>query len=287
MRRLFFILIAVVSLLSSCEQMRSTWHRHDRIAKVGGDILYESDIINLLPQGISPQDSAAIVEQYIRSWALSRLMLKKAKEELPKSEKDVSRQVEEFRNNLLDFRYEKYYLESRLDTVVTEAEKQAYYSEHINNYILPYPIVRGRIVSLLTKSPFCDMIRNSFTVEDPNEVASLEEFCYVSAEKYTDFDKKWVSISTMAGEIPGLSVENLEKELLYRRAFIHEEGGTSYFVYILDKVNANEVSPYEYNSDRISETIISKRKQELLNELERDLLNDALTTKTLKLYDTK
>ena len=47
---------------------------------------------------------------------------------------------------------------------------------------------------------------------------------------------------------------------------------------------AGEVSPFEYNVARIRETILGKRKQELLSKLEQDLLEDAHINGTLKIY---
>ena len=286
MKRALATLLLLVLALTSCEQMRSTWHRHDRIARIGGEILYESDINALLPPGSTPEDSTAFVQQYINTWALSRLLLLKAKDELPKAEKDVSAQVEEFRSNLLGYRYEKFYIESRLDTVVSESEMMDYYEQHKESYVLKYAIFKGRVVTILTKSPYYDMFKNSYLATKPADVKSLEELCYASAEKYTDFEKQWVPLSALAGEI------NMDEGLCKSKfqGGTHseiEDGGTTYFVYIEDMIPSGNVSPFEFNREHIRETIISKRKQNLLSTLERDLLEDARIDNTLKLYDKK
>lgn len=287
MKRLAVILLLCVLALSSCEKMRSTWHRHDRLAKVGSEILYESDLRELLPAGTSSEDSTEIVNQYVRSWALAKLMQMKAKEELPKSERDFTKQIEEFTNNLLEFKYEKYYLESRLDTTVTEEERRLYYEDHVNSFVFPYSVVKGRVIVMLTKSPYYDMIKTCFACTERQDVATLEELCHTSAEKYTDFNRQWVNVSVMAGEVAGMGADDLEALIASRNSVIHEINGTSYFIFVEDRTVPNEVSPYEYNRDRITETIISKRKQELLLQLERDLLNDAKITNKMKLYDKK
>ena len=59
---------------------------------------------------------------------------------------------------------------------------------------------------------------------------------------------------------------------------------SNYLIFIEEKVDAGEVSPFEYNVARIRETILGKRKQELLSKLEQDLLEDAHINGTLKIY---
>ena len=286
MKRPLLLLLTLLLTLTSCEQMRSTWHRHDRIARIKGEVLYESDVKALLPPGSSPEDSAAFVSQYVNTWALSRLLLIKAKDELPKSEKDVAQQVEEFRNNLLGYRYEKYFIESRLDTTVSQAQMEEYYEAHSQSYVLSQPIFKGRAITLLTKSPYYDAIKTSFRASEPTDIRALEELCYASAEKYTDFENQWVPLSALAKEI-NMDYEQCVTRFASGNSQEIEESGTTYFVFIEDMRAAGELSPFEYNRNHIRETIISKRKQDLLNTLERDLLEDARLTNTLKLYDKK
>lgn len=284
-RILFFLTMFLV--LSSCEQFRSSWHRHDpRIAKVGSDVLYESDLKNLIPQGTSSEDSAVMVEQYVRSWALGKLMLRKAEEELPKNEKDVSEQMEQYRKDLLGFRYEKYYIEEKIDTEVSEEEMQAYYEENERSFVFPYSVVKARVITVLTKSPYFDMIKNTYMVTDRSGVEELEEVCYTSAEKYNDFGGAWVPASALAKELR-MDVELCESQMVNSRSIVREDGIYTLLAFIESRVGPNQVSPFEYNRERISESIISKRKQELLNTLERDLLIEAKDTKTLKIYDNE
>lgn len=287
MKRTVIVLFSMVLLLSSCEQFRTSFHHHDRrIARVGMDVLYESDIAGLIPQGISSEDSAAMVDQYARSWALGKLLLRKAEDELPKSEKDISDQLEEYKKSLLGFRYEKYYIEERLDTTVLEPEMRAYYEEHQNSFVSQYSIVKGRVVTILTKSPYYDVFKKSYTATEQSDVNDLVELSYSSAEKYNDFDGGWISVTTLAKELR-MDVDACEAMVALHKTVEKENGVYTQFVFIEDKVAPGEVSPFEFNRDRIRETIISKRKQDLLATLERDLLNDAKSNKTYKVYDNE
>ena len=61
-----------------------------------------------------------MVEQYVNNWAIQHLLLKKAESELSKSDRDVQQELEDYKNSLLVYRFEKYFIEQRLDTLITE-----------------------------------------------------------------------------------------------------------------------------------------------------------------------
>ncbi|MBP5425325.1 MAG: hypothetical protein J6Y33_04535, partial [Prevotella sp.] len=61
-------------------------------------MLYKSEVAKLVPEGTSSQDSAYMVDQYVQSWALVRLKTMKALEQLTPDERDISKEIESFRN---------------------------------------------------------------------------------------------------------------------------------------------------------------------------------------------
>ncbi len=281
------VLLAIISLLliSGCSflEKRGRSIQDHRVAKIGQEVLYESDIVRLMPEGVSSADSAAMVSRYINTWALGRLKLLKAEEQLSKSERDVTAEVEEFRSTLLGFRFEKRWVEERLDTAVTLDEARLYYEEHPSSSIFPYPLVKARVIRISPGSPYYETIKEAYTLTSEQDVAELREFCYSSAERYTDFGGDWVPLSQLAKEL-GTDIETCTREILPNRNCEMKFNGANFFIFIEKKVDAGEVSPFEYNVTRIRETILGKRKQELLTKLEQDLLEDAHINGTLKIY---
>ncbi|NMB36632.1 MAG: hypothetical protein GX993_01145 [Bacteroidales bacterium] len=281
------VILAIISLLliSGCSflEKRGRNLQDHRVAKIGQDVLYESDIVRLMPEGVSSADSAAMVNRYINTWALGRLKLLKAEEQLSKAERDVTAEVEEFRSTLLGFRFEKRWVEERLDTMVTLDEARLYYEEHPSSSIFPYPLVKARVIRISPGSPYYETIKEAYTVTAEQDVAELREFCYSSAERYTDFGGGWVPLSQLAKEL-GTDIETCTREILPKRNCEMKFNGSNFFIFIEKKVDAGEVSPFEYNVTRIRETILGKRKQELLTKLEQDLLEDAHINGTLKIY---
>ena len=285
MTRRLVSLLSLLLLMASCQALSSTWHSQDRrVARIGMDVLYESEIASLLPPGTSPADSAQMVRQYIDTWALSKLLLLKAKEELSKSDRDISDQMEELRRSILGFRYEKLYVENNLDTVVSVKELEDYYNEHSRNYVFSYSVVKARFVRISSVSPYYETIKAGFRIDNPTSNAELAELCKGVAEKYSQFGGEWISAGVLAGEI-GRSSEDCEKDLASGSFFEYEEGDSRVLVYIFERVAPGEVSPFAFNKARIQETVISKRKQELISKLERELLSEAIGNKKLKIYD--
>ena len=52
------------------------------LARVGDEYLSESDIKDLVPEGISPKDSINLVRNYVNNWVKTTLMVHQAKENL-------------------------------------------------------------------------------------------------------------------------------------------------------------------------------------------------------------
>ena len=255
------------------------------IARIGMERLYMEDVAKLLPPEISPEDSAAMVQQYINTWALSHLMYIKANEELSKEQKDISKEVEDYSKSLLNFRYEKSYVESKLDTTVTQNDIAQYYNEHPDSFIYNIPIFKVRIITISNHSPYFADIKKNYNTTDEEKLAELDSLAHTYAEQFETFDDMWIPLQMLA-RATATDVESCQ--LLFaesKTAALNKKDEKTQFVYITDRIKAGEVTPIEYNQEKIKESILSKRKHDLLSSLERALLEQALTDKKLKLYD--
>jgi len=257
---------------------------NERVAKVGGSVLYEKDILKLLPEGVSPEDSAFMVQQYINTWALARLKLMKADELLSKNEKDITDEVEDYRINLLAYRYEKSFMESRIDTVVSEVESRKYYEDHPQSFSYPFSIVKARVIALSKNSPNYDKVKKNYKASEEADVADLKEMCVSYARSYEDFGTEWVSMPVLAHAVPGLDAVSCETIFAGGNSYIMSGDETDYFIFIIDKCKAGRLAPYDYCKGTVNDAVISMRKKEILAKLEQDLLRDALDNNKLKIF---
>ncbi|MBO4570307.1 MAG: peptidyl-prolyl cis-trans isomerase [Bacteroidales bacterium] len=284
----FAPLILVLVAACSCNMADNLFHsmRNNRVAVVGKNVLYRSELEKVIPEGVSPEDSVMMAERYINSWALGKLLLDEADARLSKEQKSVDEQVAEFRQNLLTFRYEKLCVAERLDTVVTREEAQEYYDSHKQEFVSPCSVIRGRVVRISKKSPFYPLIRDNYKSTSEADVSVLKQTAFSSAEEFTDFGGVWVPVSALARAM-GQSEAACEADLAKATAFEKDIDGRHYLVFIQERTAPGAVSPLEYNLDKIGDILISRRKQEILSSLEQELLKDALENGKLKKYDNQ
>ena len=255
------------------------------MAQIGRAVLYKTDLEKVIPKGISSQDSASLAQQYIYSWATKQLMLQKAEEQLPKTDKDVAGLLEDYRTQLLVFRYENKFVEERLDTTVTGREIEEYYNAHQGSFVGKNGVFKGRLVKMQNSSPNLQVMRRLAKSREIEDLEALEQLAFNSAYKYSHYEEAWVDLNVVAKE-SGATLAQLQQLLEKERLAIeYKDSVYTNVIQVLDYVEPGVVTPLEYNAEKIREIIISRRKQELISNLQRDILNDALNNNKLKITE--
>ena len=276
MRRIVHTIILgiVLSALTSCRAISSFLSDDEIVAQVGQDRLFRSDVEKVVPAGMAAEDSTRMALQYINSWASEQVYLKIAEEQLSKSEKDVTRELEDYRKSLLKYRYEQLYVNERLDTAVTQEDIEQYYLAHQDKFILERPIIKARYLNIDSESPSLKPIRKRMSSDDANELMEADSLAFSSALKFTTWEDRWIDAAVLAREYATDYSQVLSK---MNKGWIEVVDTVGYMrlTYVSEMMARGAVAPVEYCSDNIRDIIISARKQELIMNLERDLLNDA------------
>ena len=268
-------------LPNSCA-LFSFGNKVDVVAEVNKNQLLASDIALLIPPGLPREDSLTMLRQYVNSWALVHLMEARAQKELPKEYKDVSQALDEYRRSLLVFRYEKSYMETRIDTTITMAELKKTYSDNIALFTLSEPIVKVRYVKIALTSPYLEVVRSLYRTQSIEETYQLEQMAHNSIEKYDQYNNKWISASNLSRDLPVSSEETIAA---IGRGFLEcKDNFFAYYVAFLDITHAGAVGPLEYEEAAIRNIILGRRKQMLLKNLEKEVLEEGWRTKQLKVY---
>ena len=156
MRRIVHIITVigiVLPMFASCKAISDFLDNGEVVARVGDAKLMMEDLKKVIPQGISSGDSAALAKQYINSWSLDHVYMEVAESQLSEAERDVSQELETYRRSLLKYRYEQLYVNQRLDTLVSEDQIQEFYERHSDRFVLKYPIVKARFMSIPSDTP--------------------------------------------------------------------------------------------------------------------------------------
>jgi len=275
-------MVATLSL-GSCTIIESFVHDDQVVAKVGKHKLYKSELERYIPDNIPPEDSTKLASQYIKSWATDLLYVSTAEEELSKEELNLKKELEEYRNSLLKYRYEQSYINSNLDTSITRSQLKTYYDEHQDLFELHRPILKLRYVDIMKESPNRDEIMDKISSDAGSERRDFDSLAFASSLKYLDYSNTWMDSGLLAREF-GMDFATLQGKLKDKLIVYEPEGsGDVRIAYIVEMLSKG-VAPLEYCAPTIRENILSERKRDLLLNLEQDLLTKAQENKDFVTY---
>ena len=277
MKRLLNIIAAILIVLpslSSCRAISSFLKGGDVVAEVGSEKLYRSELNAVIPKGISQEDSTYLARQYINTWATELVYLGIAEQQLSKTEKDVTKELEDYRKSLLKYRYEQLYVNERLDTAVSDMLVEEYYNAHQDKFVLSRPLVKARFLSIADESPAKEQIRKRMSSDEVEDLVEADSLAYSSAYKFTTWSDEWIDVTVLAREFP-MDYESMLSQVKKQWLEKVDTLGVARLAFIKDVMKKGEVAPIEYSTPAIKDIIISARKQALISSLEQDLLNDA------------
>lgn len=284
--RKILILLLVPALLGSCNVISSLVHDDQVVATVGKDKLYKSEVERFIPNMLPAADSARLAEQYINTWAMDLLYLDVAERELSKDELDVSAELEDFRRSLLKYRYEQRYINDRLDTLVTEEQIRTYYEAHQSDFELKRPVLKFRFVDVMKDSPNINAILRMMTSQEYDDVQRADTLAKSTALRWFDSSDTWMDANEVAKYF-GLEHTQL-LSLLWGDTIRYEPADRAdlMFAYVCD-IRRNGPAPLDYCAPQIRDILMSARKHDLTNSLERDLLENALERKQFVVYQNE
>lgn len=253
------------------------------IARVYDRYLYKEDIADLIPEGIGETDSLAVLQNYINVWAKNQLMIYKAEYNLTENKKNFERQIEEYRNDLLKFAYREEYIRQNLDTAVSEEAIRKYYRSGKNNFLLKENILRGNYMIVNLAAPNLKDAIKWFQSSEVEDHLRLEDYALKYAYRFSLRDSNWVSLESLRELMP---IETSDpSEFLADNEYTELRDSTNvYLLKINDYKLEGEQAPLDYSRGVIKNILINRRKLELLDNLEQNLLNDALEKEEFEVY---
>ena len=274
----------VLPMLASCETILEFFDSEETVASVGTAKLKISELQKVIPDGISPEDSSRLARQYINSWALGQVFLNVAEKQLSKTEKDVTKELESYRTSLLKYRYEQLYVNERLDTLVTDDAVQEYYESHMDRFLLQRPLVKARFMSIAHDAPLVKTIRKKMSSEEASDIMEADSMAFSSAYRFTTWNNAWIDASALASEFGSeyaSVLSSIGKGWIERK----NEEGILNVAFVSEFIPKGSMAPVEYSAPFIKDMIISARKQALVQNLERDLLEDARVNGQFEIYE--
>ena len=253
------------------------------VARVGEHRLMRSELAAYIPAGVSSEDSLALAQSYIKSWAEDLIFLDMAEKHLSAEEKDVTKDLEDYRRTLLKYRYEERYINDRLDTLISDEAVRNYYREHMDKFLVDRPLLKVRYMIIPADSRSLKTIRELMSSDDAMDAIAADSLAFTAALRYVDSSDAWMDAIILAREL-GTDEVSMMSALRNRTIEFKGDDGLLRVAYVVDMVQKGSPAPLDYCEERIKDVLLSARKHELVGGLERDLLNDALAKGKFVIY---
>jgi hypothetical protein len=278
-----FHIVLLATLLTACDLFVDTG---EPVAKVANKVLTVEELSKNVPDYLDATDSALWADDYIKKWVQRELLLLKAEENLKGNEKDVKQELEEYRNSLIVFRYKNELIRQKMDTTVKESDIRKYYNEHLESFILNRNIVKAIYIKVPRQVSSPDDLKQLCSSNDPEKQARLNQYCLSYAKAYDRFNDQWVAADQVMKYTPAVIPD--QQHFWEKNRFIESTDMDFYYlVCIRDFRLAGQDSPLEYVQGDIKNIILNKQKLDFLKQIEKDIYQEGLDNKKVKLFKTK
>jgi len=276
----------LAAMFTACKYYDTVMHTRDGepIARIGDNELYYSDIKGIVPDFVTPEDSVAMVRQYINRWATAILYEELAQQHLSDDEKDVENEIMDYYRSLLRYRYEQHYISDRLDTVVSESQLKEYYEKNKNEFTVDRPLLKVRFASVTDSNPEGKKFLRLMCSDKASDLQELESLSRTATVRWFDSSDSWMDAAVLAKEF-GVDWRTMMDQMKNGVIVLHsEQAHDTRMAYVCD-LTLSGPAPLDYCSGVIRDIILSGRKHKLLSELEEKIVSDATRRKYFEIYE--
>ena len=256
------------------------------VAQVGESKLYENELSNIVPAGMDKSDSTLIADDYIKKWIKQELLIQKANENLSAGQKDVSKELMEYRNSLIIYKCKNELMKQRMDTTVLESQIEQYYREHPDNFNLNTDIVKAIFVKIPNEVANPNQLKQLIENTSDEGMEEFREYCLQYAKGFDIFMDRWVDFEMIKKNLPP-ELNDTERLLSGRKQIEAKDSNYYYLVSIQDYRLKNQLSPLEYVEDNIRNLILNQRKITFLKELEENIYKEGVRQNKFTIYDVE
>lgn len=245
----------------------------DRVAaEAAGEELLWSEVFAQLPSGLTPQDSAALVESFVREWKLRKGWLEKAESQLGNDLDSFEIAVQKYREDLLVLHYKNRLAQQEMDTVVSEQELSTAYRTFRNQFSLPTDIVRVSYLAIPVAVRWPAALKISLKKADRDASAELTRFAQKWARQYRLSDTGWVELPELTRQ---MGLPAYQPDFFLTPGYKEwSTGSTRYAVQIHSVRRASSPMPLEMARPLIKAALLEERKRTFWKQLESDMLQE-------------
>lgn len=277
MKRSLFIFTTL--LLTSCSNISDN-NSNDLIARAGENFLYQ----NQLPSFSSEQDSILRYLNYIETWAKEKILYDLSLTNLSQSKKnDLDLLVEKYKVDLYINSYKDLIVNSRIDSIVTDQEIESFYNMNIDNFKLNENLLKYRYLKVPSDNINISRIRRYIQRLNESDRNFLDSLNFQFADLKIN-DTVWFTEREVISSIEFINQKNKSNYMRINRLYeFEDEQYTNYFI-VKDLLKSGNIPPLSYLYDRIKSNIINQRKLNLIQNINKEILNDALKSSKYEVF---
>ena len=250
------------------------------VARAGENFLYEND----LPEYTSKDDSLIKISSFIETWAKEKVLYDLSMINLSQSKRaEIDELVENYKVDLYINSYKDLIVNSKIDSIVTTEQIDSFYTLNINNFKLNENLVKYRYIKVPNDNININRIRRYIVRVNDQDRYFLDSLNFQFADLKLN-DSIWFTERDVISSIDFINQNNKSKYFIKNRLFTIEESNYTNFFIVDDILRSGNIPPISYLYERIKSTIVNQRKLDLLKNLNKEILNDALKSRKYEVY---
>ncbi|MCH2214487.1 MAG: hypothetical protein MK086_04875 [Flavobacteriales bacterium] len=244
------------------------------MAKVYDYVLRVSQFERMMPTNLSQEDSLHMADQIINDWIKEKAVLARAENNLLDEKKDFQEKLDDYRNSLVIYTYEKELVNQKLDTVISENEIQTFFNENSESFKLKSSILQLWFMSVSADAPNKRKLKKWFSDGTDEDLLELDDYCNRYAEKCFLSKEDWIYVEDLQKQI-ALDINDWPTFLRDSNYHEFEIDGRLNIMRVFSHRVTGAAAPLELERQKVENLILNKRKAELVKKMREDALRDA------------
>jgi hypothetical protein len=254
---------------------------NDLIARAGEDFLYGND----LPNFTSEEDSIRKFMNFVESWAKEKVLYDLSLVNLSQSKKnEIDELVNNYKVDLYINSYKDLIVNTRIDSIVSTSQVDSFYEQNNTNFKLNENLVKYRYIKVPNDNINISRIRRSIVRINEEDRSFLDSLSFQFADLKLN-DSIWFTERDVISSIQFINQQNKSRYLSKNKLFTIEDSQYINFFIVKDILKSGNIPPISYLYERIKSTIITQRKLQLLQSLNKEILNDALKSRKYEVFN--
>lgn len=237
--------------------------------------------MSILPENISADDSARLVDEYTENWIKHQLLLQKAELNVGNNP-EIRELVDKYKEQLLIENYLRLLVEHKAEIEPSDEQVAAFYEKNKEQYTLNENLLKGIFIVLPLDASNRDILDQLLKADDMDKT-TIEAYCLQNAAKVDFFTEEWIPFRLIRQHMPELTQN--EKRVLSRQQFYEVED--TLFQYILkieDHKLEGDISPLGFVKKELESYLLNANKVDYLQKMEKDIYDEAERKGLIQFY---